>query len=253
MNAAQQAHAITSTVDAREIEHFSKMADTWWDAHGPFRPLHVMNPTRIDYIREQIIQHFALETTTNTPLQSLNILDIGCGGGLVSEPLARLGASMTSIDASEKNIRIAQLHAERSELAINYRCTNAETLATQHQQFDVVLALEIIEHVADVPAFMQACAALTRSGGLCIVSTLNRTTKSFVMAIVGAEYVLRWLPRGTHHWSKFLRPSELSYEAQRAGLAQHTFMGMRYLPFSQSWELDPKALDVNYMMVTVKP
>jgi 2-polyprenyl-6-hydroxyphenyl methylase/3-demethylubiquinone-9 3-methyltransferase len=241
-----------SSVDAREIEHFSKMAQAWWDEKGAFRPLHVMNPTRISYIRDVISGHFGRETNDLAPLKGLNIIDIGCGGGLVSEPMARLGAHMTGVDASEKNIAIAAAHAKTSELVIDYQCNNAETLAAQGMQFDVVLALEIIEHVADVRVFMEACAELTKSGGLCIVSTLNRTAKSFAMAIVGAEYVLRWLPQGTHHWDKFIRPSELAESAQRAGLASPEFMGMVYQPFTQKWQLAPKALDVNYMMVAKK-
>ncbi len=242
-----------SSVDVHEIEHFSRMAEAWWDVKGAFRPLHMMNPMRISYIRDVIVQHYSREKDILRPLQGLNVMDIGCGGGLVSEPMARLGANMTSIDASEKNIGIASAHAALSELVIDYRCTNAEDLAAQGKQYDVVLALEIIEHVADIQVFMDACVALTTSGGVCIMSTLNRTAKSFGMAIVGAEYVLRWLPKGTHHWGKFIRPSELAEYAERAGFVTPEFMGMVYQPFSQQWRLDAKDLDVNYMMVTKKP
>lgn len=242
-----------STVDANEIEQFSRMADSWWDPHGAFRPLHQLNPTRIAYIKQTITQHFNLPADTSIPLTNVSIVDIGCGGGLVSEPLARLGASMTSIDASEKNIKIASLHAEGQGLPVQYLHSSAEELAAQNQQFDVVLALEIIEHVQEIPTFLQALRQLTKPNGICIISTLNRTLASYAFAIVGAEYVLRWLPKGTHHWHKFIRPHELEHYARQAGLSLFAQDGLVFTPLTQKWAIHPKNLQVNYIACFTPP
>ncbi len=275
----------SSTIDPEEVERFSRMADEWWDPHGKFKPLHRMNPLRVGYIRDWALKHFglrasgfglqekepSLESGTQSP-EPITLLDIGCGGGLVCEPLARLGARVTGIDASEKNIAVAKAHARQSRLDIGYRCTTAEELledvgmrsdevmekktaplphhsTTPSPTFDIVLALEIIEHVADVEAFVAAASALVKPGGLIFFSTLNRTAKSFALAIVGAEYILRWLPVGTHDWKKFLRPSELCAPLRRNGIEIVEMTGMVMDPLSGKWRLDPHDLGVNYMVV----
>ncbi len=241
-------HAATSTIDADEVERFSRLSANWWDEHGPFAPLHAINPLRIHYIQDMVNTYLNVQN-----LKELRILDIGCGGGLVCEPLARLGAHVTGIDASEKNIAISTAHATQSGLGIEYRAIPAETLHAEGAQFDVVLALEIIEHVADTQAFMAACMGLIRPGGILIVTTLNRTTWSFGMAIVGAEYILRWLPRGTHDWHKFLRPSELARLVEHAGGHVQEMCGMAYNPLSRNWSLKKKDLRVNYLLTAQKP
>jgi len=230
-----------STVDADEIERFSRIADEWWDERGKFKPLHRINPVRIGYILEQA-----------GPLEGLRLLDIGCGGGLIAEPMARLGASVTAIDASEKNIKVASLHAERGGLTIDYRCTTAEDLLATGAPFDVVLSLEIVEHVADVEAFVAAACGLVKPGGLMIWSTLNRTAKSYALAIVGAEYVLRWLPRGTHTWSKFLKPSELCTQLRRNDMELVDMTGMVMNPLTFKWELNARDVSVNYLLAARK-
>ena len=254
-----EAKAKTSTVDDAEIAQFTRMADQWWDPRGKFAPLHRLNPTRIAYIRDKITQHFgegclvpsAKEANNQASCtKHLALLDIGCGGGLVSEPLARLGANVTGIDAGEKNISVAKQHAAQSSLTIDYRCATAEEMT---EQFDVVLALEIIEHVADVDAFVAACAKLVKPGGLLIMSTLNRTAKSYALAIIGAEYVLRWLPVGTHTWNKFLRPSELCRALEKHDVEIVELMGMTMHPLTFQWSMNPKDLDVNYFVVGKKP
>jgi len=242
-----------STIDPDEIEKFTRMADEWWDPKGKFKPLHQLNPVRIAYLRNQICAHYGRDANQLHALSGLSILDVGCGGGLVSEPLARMGANVTGLDASEKNIAIASTHAAAQQLSLDYRAGSAEALAAEGAQYDVVCALEIIEHVADVNAFMQALAQLVRPGGLLFLSTLNRTTKSYLMAIVGAEYVLRWLPRGTHDWKKFLRPSELQHAIQEAGLTLTHQSGLVLDPFSRAWKLHPHDLDVNYLQTAKKP
>jgi 2-polyprenyl-6-hydroxyphenyl methylase/3-demethylubiquinone-9 3-methyltransferase len=274
----------TSTVDADEIERFSRLAETWWDPNGPMAPLHKINPLRVGYIRDKIVSHFELENWGIEELEnkktafpgssipqfpnSLTVLDIGCGAGLVCEPLARLGAKVTGIDASVKNIEAARVHAAQSELEIDYRCTTAEDLfipsplrgeggeqqrAGGDEQFDIVLALEIIEHVADIPAFVEATTKLVKPGGLLIYSTINRTAKSYALAIVGAEYILRWLPRGTHDWKKFVKPSELARELRKNNIEIKEMTGMALNPLTWKWELNPKDVDVNYLLVAGKP
>ncbi len=234
-----------STVDSEEIERFSRIAEEWWDEKGKFAPLHSMNPTRIGYIKDKITSHFGA-------VDSLSMLDIGCGGGLISEPMSRLGVKVTGIDASEKNIKVATLHAEKMGLAIDYRCTTAEGLAQQEKKYDVVLALEIVEHVADVDLFIKTSAELLKPGGLIILSTLNRTAKSYAFAIVGAEYVMRMLPVGTHTWGKFLRPSELCNYMEKHDIEITELMGMVMNPLSGKWRLESKDLAVNYLVTGKK-
>jgi 2-polyprenyl-6-hydroxyphenyl methylase / 3-demethylubiquinone-9 3-methyltransferase len=244
-----------STVDHDEIAKFSAMADAWWDPRGAFRPLHDLNPIRIGYIRDQIAAHWPERQqaqASTQPLTGIRMVDIGCGGGLLSEPLARMGATMLGIDASEKNIAIASTHAASSGIAVEYRATTAEDLAAQGAQFDVVCALEIIEHVANTDAFMAALSQLVRPGGLVFLSTLNRTIKSYGMAIIGAEYVLRMLPRGTHEWKKFIRPSELVQLQQRHGLTLKDQRGLVLNPWKWEWQLSAQDLDVNYMQVATR-
>lgn len=240
------------TVDPKEIAHFAAMADSWWDAGGKFKPLHDLNPVRMQFIRDHIAQHFGKDITQPTPFGGLRMLDIGCGGGLVCEPLARLGADVTGIDATEENIGVAHLHAEQMGLTIDYRHTTAEAMVQQNKQYDIVFALEIIEHVADIDAFLDAATALVKPGGLLFMSTLNRTAKSYALAIVGAEYVLRWLPRGTHHWNKFLKPSELVLPLETRGLKTEALTGLTFNPLSREWRLNGKDLSVNYMLAAVK-
>ena len=228
-----------TSVDAEEIERFSKIAEEWWNPHGKFKPLHDLNPVRLQFIRDAI----------GVPLSGLALLDIGCGGGLVAEPMARLGAHVTAIDAAEKNIAVASLHAQNMGLAIDYRNTTAEALVAQGAQFDIVLALEIVEHVADVAAFVASCAALVKPGGLLFMSTLNRTIKSYALAIVGAEYVLRWLPRGTHTWNKFLKPSELHTHLRTNNISVTQQCGVVFNPLKREWLISQSDLDVNYMLV----
>lgn len=240
------------TIDPDEIAHFTAMADEWWDAHGKFKPLHQMNPTRLRYLRDGISTHFGRDAEGDSPLAGLSVVDIGSGGGLICEPLARLGATVTGVDAAEKNITIASLHAQEGGLDITYRNTTAESLVAEGAQYDVVLALEIVEHVADVDAFLSAVCALAKPGGLVFVSTLNRTVKSYVMAIVGAEYVLRWLPRGTHHWHKFLKPAEIILPLEQYGARTKDVTGLVYNPISGAWRLDNDQLDVNYILSAEK-
>jgi 2-polyprenyl-6-hydroxyphenyl methylase / 3-demethylubiquinone-9 3-methyltransferase len=236
------------SVDPAEIAKFAAMAEAWWDPAGKFRPLHRLNPVRLSYIRDQVAARFGRQALSNRPLAGLRLLDIGCGGGLLCEPLARLGAAVTGIDAAGKNIAVARRHAEQSGIEIDYRQDTAEALAVRDESFDVVLAMEIVEHVADVPAFAAAAARLVAPGGILILSTLNRTAKSFALAILGAEYVLRWLPRGTHDWRRFQRPSELAAALRPHGLALAEAVGVVYSPLADKWRLEARDLDVNYMM-----
>ena len=242
-----------TTVESQEIAKFEAMADAWWDRNGKFAPLHRMNPCRLDYITRQIAAEFGRDRAAPSPFAGLKILDIGCGGGLLSEPMARLGAEVIGADAGAENIRIAEAHAAQMGLDIDYRHTTAEALASEGHRFDAVLALEIIEHVADIPAFLEACAALLKPGGLLVLSTLNRTAKSYAMAIVGAEYVLRWLPKGTHDWSKFVTPDEAKAGVEAAGLDMVDRKGMVYDPIHGSWALSDRDLSVNYITTSVKP
>jgi 2-polyprenyl-6-hydroxyphenyl methylase/3-demethylubiquinone-9 3-methyltransferase len=235
-------------VDAQEIAKFSALAEAWWDPAGKFRPLHRLNPVRLAYIRDRAAARFGREARSPRPLAGLSLLDIGCGGGLLAEPLARLGARVTGIDAAEASIAAAESHAAESELAIDYRLSTAEGLAETGAQFEIVLTMEIIEHVRDVEGFMGAAARLVAPGGLLILSTLNRTAKSFALAILGAEYLLRWLPPGTHDWRRFLRPSEVAGAVRPQGLALAEAIGVVYSPLTDKWRLAAGDLDVNYMM-----
>jgi 2-polyprenyl-6-hydroxyphenyl methylase/3-demethylubiquinone-9 3-methyltransferase len=241
-----------STVDPAEVERFSALAAEWWDPRGKMAPLHKFNPVRIGYIRDQAAARFGRDAKRLDSLNGLAILDIGCGGGILAEPLARLGAAMTAIDPSETNIAAAQQHAAQSELTIDYRCTTAEELAEQAARFDLVLAMEVVEHVADVPLFVKSCAEMVKPGGLMIAATLNRTLKSFALAIVGAEYILRWLPVGSHRWDKFVTPNELEIAMEQGGLRVLREQGVIYNILADRWQLSTDT-DVNYMLVAEKP
>ncbi|MBM3589924.1 MAG: bifunctional 2-polyprenyl-6-hydroxyphenol methylase/3-demethylubiquinol 3-O-methyltransferase UbiG [Alphaproteobacteria bacterium] len=240
-----------STIDEKEVEKFSKIADEWWDENGKFKPLHKFNPIRLAFFRAQICQYFQRDEKLIEPLSNLKILDIGCGGGLIAEPLCIMGADVYAIDASEKNIEIAKIHAQKSSLNIDYKCNSAEELVLQNQQFDVVLALEIIEHVADVKKFVESCAKLLKPNGLLMIATLNRTAKSLLMAKFGVEYILRWLPIGTHDWRKFLKPSEIESIARINDLKIHKIQGFCYNILKDEWNLG-EDLSINYCMVFKK-
>jgi len=245
--------ARAGSVDAEEVAKFAAMAEAWWDPEGKFRPLHRFNPVRLTFIRDRLCSHFGRDPLGELPLKGLRLLDIGCGGGLLCEPLARLGAEVTGLDAAEQNIEVARLHAAESGLQIDYRHDTVEALAESGAVFDAVLNMEVVEHVADVDGFLAASAGLVRPGGAMVLATLNRTPKAFLLAIVGAEYLLRWLPRGTHDWRRFLRPSEVSRRLQRGGLEIAELTGVAYNPLTDAWRLAPRDLDVNYMLVAVKP
>ncbi len=240
------------SVDPNEIAKFAALAEEWWDPAGKFAPLHRLNPARLTFIRDRIAAHQGRDPLAERPLAGLRVLDIGCGGGLLCEPLTRLGAEVTGIDAAEPNVAAAARHAAEAGLDIDYRHTTAEALAAGGTHFDLVLNMEVVEHVADVKAFLQASAALVSPGGAMALATLNRTPKSFALAIVGAEYLLRWLPRGTHDWRKFLRPSELVAQLHAAGLETKELTGVAYNPLTGAWHLAARDLDVNYMIFAVK-
>jgi 2-polyprenyl-6-hydroxyphenyl methylase / 3-demethylubiquinone-9 3-methyltransferase len=240
------------TVDPAEVERFRRIAKEWWDPEGKFRPLHQIGPARLKFIRDEIIHHFKLEAPGADVLAGLKVLDVGCGGGLISEPLARLGASVTGIDPAEQNISVARSHAEPQNLNIDYRAATVEGLSGDGAVFDVVVCLEVVEHVPDVGAFVKECARLARPGGLVILSTINRTFKSFALAIVGAEYVLGWLPRGTHRWDRFVTTDELEGHLTSAGTGPVRFMGFAYHPLRDEWQLDPDT-SVNYLAAAPKP
>lgn len=241
-----------TTIDPSEVAKFEAMAAEWWDPNGKFRPLHLMNPCRLDYITSQIAGEYGRDLTQPKPLSGLRILDIGCGGGLLSEPMARLGASVVGADAAPRNIPVAQVHAERSGLAIDYRFTTAEDLAASGERFDVVLNMEVVEHVSDPLIYLTACQTLLKPGGIMLCSTLNRNPKSFMMAIIGAEWVMRWLPKGTHDWAKFITPDELYALITRAGLTPLDRKGMVFNPVSWSWSLSARDLSVNYVTTSRK-
>ncbi|RJE80482.1 bifunctional 2-polyprenyl-6-hydroxyphenol methylase/3-demethylubiquinol 3-O-methyltransferase UbiG [Paracoccus sp. JM45] len=241
-----------TSIDPAEIAKFEAMAAEWWDPKGKFRPLHLMNPLRLDYITDQLSIEFARDLKGNAPLKGLRILDIGCGGGLVAEPMARLGADVTGADATQVNIDVAQTHADQQGLTIDYRATTAEAMAEAGEIFDVVLALEIVEHVADPAAFIATCERLVRLGGLVIISTLNRTARSFGAAILGAEWILRWLPRGTHDWSRFITPDELTEKAGAANLDTVDRRGMVFNPVTHGWRLSDRDMSVNYILTARK-
>jgi len=242
-----------TTIDPAEVAKFEAMAAEWWDPTGKFRPLHLMNPCRLDYITGQIAAEYGRDLRAPNPFAGLRILDIGCGGGLLSEPMARLGAEVVGADAAARNIPVARLHAEASGLTIDYRVTTAEDLAAAGEQFDVVLNMEVVEHVSDPPAYLAACHDLLKPGGLMICSTLNRNAKSFMMAIIGAEWVMRWLPKGTHDWAKFITPDELYALIGKAGLTPVDRKGMVFNPVSWSWSLSARDLSVNYVTASLRP
>ncbi|SNT24345.1 bifunctional 2-polyprenyl-6-hydroxyphenol methylase/3-demethylubiquinol 3-O-methyltransferase UbiG [Tropicimonas sediminicola] len=242
-----------TTVDPGEVAKFEAMAAEWWDPTGKFKPLHMLNPTRLDYITSQIAAEFDRDLTAERPFAGLRLLDIGCGGGLLSEPMARLGATVVGADAAARNIPVAQIHAEQSGLDIDYRCITAEEMAADGEQFDVVLNMEVVEHVADPLAYLTACQQLLKPGGLMICSTINRNTKSFAMAIVGAEWVMRWLPKGTHEWNKFITPDELKELLRNAGLTPEDATGFVFNPIAWSWSLSKSDLSVNYVTASTKP
>ena len=242
-----------STVDPAEIEKFQAMAAEWWDENGKFKPLHMLNPCRLDYITSQIAGEFDRDLKSPEPFRGLRILDIGCGGGLLSEPMARLGATVVGADAASVNIPVAQVHAQQSGLEIDYRHTTAEALAEAGEQFDVVLNMEVVEHVASPIDYLIACRTLLKPGGLHICSTLNRNPKSFMMAIVGAKHVMRWLPKGTHEWSKFITPDELFDLLHKAGLTAVDRKGFVFNPITWSWRLSDRGVSVNYVTASLKP
>lgn len=236
-----------TTIDPAEVAKFEAMAAEWWDPKGKFKPLHLMNPCRLDYITQQIAAEYGRDLKQPRPFAGLRILDIGCGGGLLSEPMARLGATVVGADAAARNIPVAQVHAEQMGLTIDYRVTTAEDLAALGERFDVVLNMEVVEHVADPQAYLTACHDLLKPGGIMICSTLNRNPQSFMMAIIGAEWVMRWLPKGTHDWSKFITPDELYSLISRAGLVALDRKGMVFNPVTWSWHLSARDLSVNYV------
>lgn len=242
-----------TTVDPSEIAKFEAMAAEWWDENGKFRPLHMLNPCRLDYITTQIAGEFDRDLSQPSPFKGLRILDIGCGGGLLAEPMARLGADVVGADAAERNIPVARIHAEQSGLTIDYRHTTAEAMAEAGEQFDVVLNMEVVEHVASPIDYLTACRQLLKPGGLHICSTINRNPKSYMMAIIGAEHVMRWLPKGTHEWSKFITPDELFDLMRDAGLDPVDRKGFVFNPVSWSWKLSDRDLSVNYVTASLKP
>lgn len=239
------------TVDAAEVERFSRMADEWWNPRGKFRPLHKFNPVRLRYVRDTVGARFDRDPRSVRPFEGLRFLDIGCGGGLLSEPMARLGASVVGVDPSATNIAVARLHAERSGLAIDYRQGTAEDLAAAGERFDVILNMEVVEHVADVDHYLTTCAGMVSPGGLMVVATINRTPKALLLAIVGAEYVLRWLPKGTHSYEKLVRPEEIEGPLRRAGMAIEETTGVFYNPIADEWRISSDT-DVNYMMLATR-
>jgi 2-polyprenyl-6-hydroxyphenyl methylase / 3-demethylubiquinone-9 3-methyltransferase len=241
----------SGTIDEDEVARFSRLSHQWWDARGPMAALHKFNPVRLAYIRDRVAEHFGRDPKRLDSLAGLRILDIGCGGGILSEPLARLGAAVVGADPSETNIAVAKEHAAQSGLAIDYRSATAEVLSEAGETFDVVLAMEVVEHVSDVGLFVGLAAALVKPGGIMIIATLNRTMKSFALAIVGAEYVLRWLPRGTHQWEKFITPNELEIAIEQRGMEITDEAGVIYNLFADRWQLSTD-MDVNYMVVAEK-
>ncbi len=238
-----------TSVNKKEIDKFSKMADEWWDPEGKFKPLHKFNPIRIKYIKENIINNFKLENKSK-PLSGINILDIGCGGGLLSEPMSRMGANVTGIDASDKNIKIAKLHSKKNKLRINYLCSSPEKLKIE-KKYDVILNMEIVEHVENVDFFLKSCSKLLKKNGLMFVATINKTLKSYFFAIVGAEYVLRWLPIGTHEWEKFVKPEDLKKILMKYNLSLNKLEGMNFNIIKDQWSIS-KDLSVNYIAKFIK-
>jgi 2-polyprenyl-6-hydroxyphenyl methylase / 3-demethylubiquinone-9 3-methyltransferase len=243
---------MTTTISPDEIGKFHKMAEEWWDPNGKFKPLHKFNPVRLAYIREKVIAHFGLDDKAMRPFTGLTLLDIGCGGGLLCEPMARLGATVVGADAGEKNVKIAALHAEQSGLDIDYRATTSEDLAAAGEQFDVVLNMEVVEHVADVPLYLESCCKLVKPGGLMFVATINRTARAYALAIVGAERVLRWLPKGTHSYEKLVTPEEITSITGRNAMQVVDRTGVTFNPLKNEWGKS-RDMAVNYMLLLEKP
>ena len=241
---------MSTTINKEEIQKFSRLADEWWDVNGKFKPLHMFNPVRIEYITENIKNYFNIEKDNQNFLQGLNILDIGCGGGLISEPMARLGAKVTGIDASEKNIKVAKLHSKKSGLQINYQNISPEKFQ-EFEKFDVILNLEIVEHVDNVKLYIKSCYSLLKKNGLMFTATLNRSFTSYIKAIIGAEYILRWLPIGTHDWNKFLKPEELENYLTKEKLITQDISGLKFNPFTKRWKKSSD-LSVNYIICSLK-
>ena len=246
------AEAQRSTIDQSEVDRFSAMAAEWWDPTGKFKPLHKFNPVRLTYLRDTISAEFGRDPRSARPLAGLRVLDIGCGGGLLSEPVARMGAEVVGADPSERNIGIASTHARESGVTVDYRAVTAEALAEAGETFDVVMNMEVVEHVADVDFFLTTCAGMVRPGGLMFVATINRTMKAMALAILGAEYVLRWLPRGTHQYEKLVRPEEIEKPLSSSGMEIFARTGVFFNPIQNQWNLS-RDMDVNYMMVARKP
>ena len=248
MSAAPQ----KSSIDPEEVARFSAMAEDWWKADGKFAPLHKFNPVRLSYIREHLLAHFGRDGAEMRPFEGLSILDVGCGGGLLCEPLARLGATVTGIDAAERNIAIARLHAEQSGVAVTYEATTSEALAARGEQYDMVLNMEVVEHVDNVPLYMKSCADLVKPGGLTLTATLNRTLRARLFAVFAAEQVLRWLPKGTHDWNKFLTPDEIRTLLTRNGLRVTAETGVVFHPLGDEWRKS-RDMAINYMIMAERP
>jgi 2-polyprenyl-6-hydroxyphenyl methylase/3-demethylubiquinone-9 3-methyltransferase len=244
--------AARTTIDQAEVDRFTAMAAEWWDPAGKFKPLHKFNPVRIRYIRDKAAAHFGREANTHKPLEGLRVLDIGCGGGLLSEPMARMGATVIGADASERNIGIATTHAAQSGVNVDYRAVTAEQLAAEGETFDIILNMEVVEHVADVDFFITTCASMVKPGGMMFVATINRTMKAMALAIIGAERVLRWLPKGTHQYEKLVRPEELEKPLTASGMQIDERTGVFFNPLMNQWNLS-KDMDVNYMMLATRP
>lgn len=240
-----------ASVDQEEVARFEAIARDWWDEAGPMRVLHRFNPVRLAYIRDTACAHFGRDPRAPFPLEGLSLVDVGCGGGVLSEPLARLGATVTGLDPAVTNIEVARAHAEAEGVAVDYRGQTIESVVAAGERFDIVLAMEVVEHVADVEAFVASCCAAVKPDGLLVMATLNRTLKSFALAIVGAEYVLRWLPRGTHDWEKFVTPDELETAIEAGGLSVIEREGVAYNPLADRWSLS-RDMDVNYMLAAVR-
>ncbi|KQS64414.1 3-demethylubiquinone-9 3-methyltransferase [Rhizobium sp. Leaf371] len=244
--------AARTTIDQSEVDRFSALAAEWWNPHGKFKPLHKFNPVRLSYIRDRAAETFGRDPKAPRSLEGLRVLDIGCGGGLLSEPMARMGADVVGADASEKNIRIAETHAAGSGVSVDYRAVTAEALAAAGETFDIVLNMEVVEHVSDVDFFLSTCASMVRPGGLMVVATINRTMKAAALAIFAAENVLRWLPRGTHQYEKLVRPEEIEKPLSASGLTITERTGVFFSPFTNQWNLS-RDMDVNYMMIAKRP
>ncbi|MEM6849135.1 MAG: bifunctional 2-polyprenyl-6-hydroxyphenol methylase/3-demethylubiquinol 3-O-methyltransferase UbiG [Pseudomonadota bacterium] len=243
---------MTSTIDAAEVDKFDRLAKEWWNPKGKFKPLHKFNPVRLKFLRQELCQHFGRDERAEEPLKGLRVLDIGCGGGLLSEPLARMGADVVGADAARTNIEVAKIHSAESGVPVDYRNTTAEALASEGEMFDAVLAMEIVEHVADVDVFVGACCSMVRPGGLTVFATINRTLKAYGLAIIGAEYVLRWLPKGTHEYDKLVKPVELERAFAASGVNAREPVGVFYNPLKDAWLLS-RDTDVNYMIVGERP